>query len=80
MNGMMSRALGALLLLAAAPFAAEAQTVLKIATGVVGDNPRNQASEEFGRVVAEASKGKYKGEYYFNNVLARGEAAHLEGV
>lgn len=59
---------------------AAAQTVLKIATGVVGDNPRNQASEEFGRVVAEASKGKFKGEYFFNNVLARGEAAHLEGV
>jgi tripartite ATP-independent transporter DctP family solute receptor len=59
---------------------ASAQTVLKIASGVVGDNPRNQAAEEFGKVVAAESKGKYKGEYFFNNVLARGEAAHLEGV
>jgi len=58
----------------------QAQTVVKIATGVVGDNPRNQASEEFGRVLGEASKGKYKAEYFFNNVLARGEAAQLEGV
>ena len=73
-------ALGAFALLTASAGAARAQTVLKIATGVVGDNPRNQASEEFGKVVAEASKGKYKGEYFFNNVLARGEAAHLEGV
>ena len=59
---------------------AHAQTVLKIATGVVGDNPRNQASEEFGRVATEASKGKLKAEMFFNNQLARGEAAHLEGV
>jgi tripartite ATP-independent transporter DctP family solute receptor len=70
-------AVGALVLSAGV---AGAQTTLKIASGVVGDNPRNQAAEEFGRVVAEASKGKYKGEYFFNNVLARGEAAHLEGV
>ena len=68
--------LGALLLAWAAP----AQTVIKIGTGVAGDNPRNQASEEFARVLAEASKGKFKAEIYINNQLARGEAAHLEGV
>jgi len=72
--------LSATALLAATAGVTAAQTVLKIATPVVGDNPRNQASEEFGKVLAEASKGKYKGEYFFNNVLARGEAAHLEGI
>ena len=59
---------------------AQAQMVLKIATVNSGDNPRNISANEFARVVAEASKGKIKGEVYINNQLARGEGATLEGI
>src|SRR4051812_11341801 len=69
---------------AAAIFASQAPAqnpmVMKIATVNSGDNPRNQAAEEFARVVGQKSNGKIKGEVYFNNQLARGESAQLEGI
>jgi TRAP-type transport system periplasmic protein len=68
--------IGAALLLSAS---ASAQTVLKVAT-VNAAGPRNEAANEFIRVVTEKSGGKIKGEFYPNNQLARGEGAMLEGV
>jgi tripartite ATP-independent transporter DctP family solute receptor len=76
-----SGTLGAVLaaaVLGAAP--APAQTVLKLGTGVGPGNPVNDAAYEFARVAAERSKGRIKVEVYISNQLARGEAAHLEGV
>jgi TRAP-type transport system periplasmic protein len=68
--------IGAALLLSAS---ASAQTVLKVAT-VNAAGPRNEAANEFIRLVGEKSGGKIKGEFYPNNQLARGEGAMLEGV
>ena len=80
-RGRLAFAAGCLLVLSAGSVVhAQAPMVLKIATVNSGDNPRNISANEFARAVAEASKGKIKGEVYINNQLARGEGATLEGV
>ena len=80
-RGWLALAIGSVALAVSAGAAqAQAPMVLKIATVNSGDNPRNISANEFARVVAEASKGKIKGEVYINNQLARGEGATLEGI
>jgi len=68
------------LLASAAGTAGEPLVVLKFGTGVGPGNPTNDAAYEFARAAAAGSRGQIKVEVYINNQLARGEAAHLEGV
>src|SRR5712692_1777315 len=56
------------------------QTVMKIATVVAGENPRNVAANELAKQLAAKSGGRIKGEVYLNNQLAKGEAAMLEAT
>ncbi len=62
------------------PAEAQAPIVMKFGTVVGPGNPTNDAADEFARVAAEKSTGRIKVEVYMNNQLAKGEAAHLEGV
>ncbi len=73
-------ALGLGLLTAAGVAGAQAPVVLKFGTVVGPGNPTNDAAYEFARAAAEKSKGRLRVEVFINNQLARGEAAHLEGV
>jgi len=56
------------------------QTVMKIATVVAGDNPRNVAANELAKQLAARAGGRIKPEVYPNNQLAKGEAAMLEAT
>ncbi len=62
------------------PAAAQSPTVLKFGSAAAPGNPMNDGALEFAKVAAAASKGQLKVEVFMNNQLARGEAAHLEGL
>lgn len=66
-----------------APFAmpADAQIIVwKFGTTGAPGNPATDAAYECARVAAEKSQGRIRVEVFPSNQLAKGEAAHLEGV
>jgi TRAP-type transport system periplasmic protein len=67
-----------------APAVVPAQTapqyVWKAGTVTAGGNPLNDAMEQFGKQLAERSRGRIKVDVHIANALAKGEGAHLEGV
>jgi TRAP-type transport system periplasmic protein len=71
---------GLVLGLVTPPPQAQSPVVMKFGTVTGPGNPVNDTAYEFARIAGEKSKGQIKVEVYINNQLARGEAAHLEGV
>ncbi|MFI5327633.1 MAG: TRAP transporter substrate-binding protein, partial [Candidatus Rokuibacteriota bacterium] len=65
-----------------APSVAPAQPVIvwKAGTATAGGNPLNDTMEIFSKQMAERSRGRVKVDVHIANALAKGEAAHLEGV
>jgi len=65
-----------------APSVAPAQPVMvwKAGTATAGGNPLNDTMEIFAKQIAERSRGRIKVDVHIANALAKGEAAHLEGV
>ena len=65
-----------------APSLAPAQPVIvwKAGTATAGGNPLNDTMEIFSKQMAERSRGRVKVDVHIANALAKGEAAHLEGV
>ncbi len=71
----------ALSLLAVPPgAAAEAPMVWKVGSVTGPGNPMNDALLDLAKILAEKTRGRIKLEVYHSNQLAKGEAAHLEGV
>ena len=54
--------------------------VWKAGTATSGGNPLNDTMEIFAKQMAERSRGRIKVDVHIANALAKGEAAHLEGV
>lgn len=65
-----------------APAVSDAQTPMVWKTGTVTGpgNPMNDGLYDLAKVLAEKTKGRIKLEVFLANQLAKGEAAHLEGV
>lgn len=72
----------ALILLACCRAAADAQTpvVMKFGNTNTPGSPIMDGVYEFARAAGEKSQGRIKVEVYPNNQLAKGEAAHIQGV
>src|SRR6266851_2179861 len=59
---------------------AQPAMVWKAGTATSGGNPLNDTMEIFAKQMAERSRGRIKVDVHIANALAKGEAAHLEGV
>jgi tripartite ATP-independent transporter DctP family solute receptor len=66
--------------LVAVPAGAQSPMVWKTGTVTGPGNPMNDGLYDLVKILAEKTKGRIKLEVYLANQLAKGEAAHLEGV